>query len=71
MKLAVSLEPTTSTEQTQNALTPFFQQIVTCLLENTAREDFQGTGVDLHQASYVSMTSLVQSSCSDSHAIVY
>jgi hypothetical protein len=59
MKLASSLEPSTQQEQRANALTAFYADTI------------QGTGVDLVQASYVAMTSLVQNSCSDSNEITY
>jgi len=71
MKLADSLEPTTATEQKSNALTPYFQETMQVLMQNTSRDDFVGTGVDLLQASYVAMTTLVQNSCSDSSDIIY
>ena len=41
------------------------------LMQNTLREDYAGTGVDLAQASYVAMTTLVQNSCSDSNDVIY
>lgn len=58
MKLAVSLEPITSTEYS-NALTRYFSDCIKVLIENSAREDFAGTGVDLVQASYVTITTMV------------
>ena len=57
-RLAISCEPMTS-EQSQNALTPFLSVAMNILIENTSREDFTGSGIDLTQASYVSMTTLV------------
>jgi hypothetical protein len=71
MKLASSLEPSTMQEQRSNALTPFFKDVMTILVSNSERDDFMGTGVDLVQASYVAMTSIVQNSCSDSNEITY
>jgi len=41
------------------------------MVVNAQREDYQGTGVDLAQASYVSLTALVQGSESASNDIVY
>ena len=48
-----------TSEQSQNALTPFLSVAMNILIENTSREDFTGSGIDLTQASYVSMTTLV------------
>jgi len=64
-KLAISVEPV-DPNQRQNALTPFYNDLLTQLIINAKREDFHGTGVDLAQASYVAMTTLVQNSCLDS-----
>ena len=41
------------------------------LVQNTKRDDFHGTGVDLIQSSYVAMTTLVQNSCLDSNQVTY
>lgn len=57
-RLAVSCEPI-SNEQVSNAITPYFQVVLGVLNENTLRDDFAGSGVDLVQATYVSMTTLV------------
>lgn len=40
------------------------------LILNAEREDYQGTGVDLTQASYVTMTTMIQNSCSNSVPII-
>lgn len=40
-------------------------------MQNTTRDDFVGTGVDLTQSSYVAMTAFVQHSCSDSNDAIY
>lgn len=69
MKLAASLEPTGN--EISNPLSPYFQDCIKILHENTLREDFAGSGVDLMQASYVTMTTLVQNCCQDSINIVY
>ena len=60
-----------TSEQSQNALTPFLSVAMNILIENTSREDFTGSGIDLTQASYVSMTTLVQASCSSSNDVIY
>lgn len=69
-KLAISTEPTNS-EQMMNPITPYFKDIVQVMILNAQREDYQGTGVDLAQASYVSLTALVQGSCPSSNDVVY
>ena len=69
MKLAVSLEPISN--EPSNALTPYFAECLKVLNENSMREDFAGTGVDLMQASYVTITTLVQNSCSESVQLIY
>ena len=53
-----------------NALTPYFNDIITCLLENAQREDCQGTGVDLSQASYMALTSVVRTSSTHSCELI-
>jgi len=58
-------------DQQTNVLSPFFSVTMNVLNENTQRDDFQGSGIDLTQASYVSMTTLVQNSCSSSNDIIY
>lgn len=70
MKLAISIEPTNSNES-ENALTPFFGDCLNILYENTNRDDYHGTGVDLVQASYVTITTLVQNSCTNSIPTIY
>ncbi len=70
MKLAVTLEPINPNEFS-NALTPYFAECIKVLMENSAREDFAGTGVDLIQASYVTITTMVQNSCQESITIIY
>lgn len=57
MKLAISLEPTQN--EPYNALTPFFQECMRILIQNAERDDYAGSGVDLTQASYVTMTTLI------------
>jgi hypothetical protein len=64
MKLAISLEPTSN--EMSNQLTPYFAECMKVLSENSMRDDFAGTGVDLIQASYVTMTTMVQNSCPES-----
>ena len=61
------MEPT----QQSNALTPYFSVAMNQLNENTQRDDFQGSGIDLVQGSYVAMTTLVQNSCTASNDIIY
>lgn len=70
-KLSQSCEPTNYHQQRSNALTPYFKDTISSLMQNSQREDYAGTGVDLVQASYVAMTSLVQNSCSDSNDVIY
>jgi len=41
------------------------------MVMNAQREDYQGTGVDLAQASFVSLTALVQGSCEASNNLSY
>jgi hypothetical protein len=69
-KLAISTE-STNPEQLMNPLTQYFKDIVQVMVVNAQRDDYQGTGVDLAQASYVSLTALVQGSCSTSNDVVY
>lgn len=69
-KLAISTESSNGDEQ-MNPLTPYFKDIVQVMVVNAQREDFQGTGVDLSQASYVALTALVQGGCSASNDVVY
>jgi hypothetical protein len=45
MKLATSLEPTAN--ETSNALTRYLPDALKILDENTHRDDYQGTGIDL------------------------
>lgn len=70
MKLSQSLEPTSGNEMS-NALTPYLADCIKILHENTMREDYQGSGVDLLQASYVTITTMVQNSCTESTNIIY
>lgn len=65
MKLAISLEPTNPSELS-NALSPYFSECIKILHDNTMRDDYIGSGVDLVQASYVTITTLVQNSCTES-----
>ena len=60
-----------SPTQPQNALTQYYQEIIQFLLTNSKREDSVGLGIDLMQASYVALTSLVQNSCVNTNEITY
>ena len=60
--LAESLQPTNEAEE-QNALTPFYQNILEALFTAANRTDYEDTGVDLMQNAYVAFTSFVQHSC--------
>ena len=55
-----------SDDQANNVLTPYFQFIYEALDKNSMREDYSGTGSDLLQSSYVTMTALIQHACADS-----
>jgi hypothetical protein len=64
-ELAVSVKP--QNDETKNCLTPYFQEILQLLLDNSKREDCSIVGgVDLMQASYTAMTDMVENACSDS-----
>lgn len=52
-------------------MTPFYPEIIQFLVANANRDDFVGTGVDLTQASYVALITLVQNSCVSSEPITY
>jgi len=67
-KLAFACQPLEG--ESSNCITPYFQEILQILLTNTTREDYQGTGIDLMQASYMTMTSMVQNACSDSNEVI-
>ena len=67
-KLAASLEPI-NRNQESNALTPFYGEIIQFLMVNAKREDGEGIGIDLTQASYVALTALVQNSCTNSNPL--
>lgn len=54
-------------QQPMNALTPYYKEIVQFLVANSKREDSAGMGIDLMQASYVALTSVVQYSCTNSN----
>jgi hypothetical protein len=69
-KLSQSVEPVNATQQ-QNAITPFYYEIVQFLVINGNREDHVGSGVDLFQASYVALISVVQNSCVESEHVTY
>ena len=58
-------------EQPANQLTQYFGDIMQSLFANSKRDDFEGTGSDLLQSSYVAMTSMVQHSCSQSNDVTY
>jgi hypothetical protein len=51
-------------------LSHYFKEIVQFLVKNASREDHTGSGVDLTQASYVALTSLVEHSCPASDGVV-
>lgn len=46
-KLAQSCEPSNYEQQRSNALTPYFEGTMKALMQNTLRDDYAGTGVDL------------------------
>lgn len=46
-------------DEPSNCITPYFGDVLQILYANTSRTDYQGTGVDLMQASYMTMTSMV------------
>lgn len=70
MKLAISLESANPNEQ-ENALSPYFSECLKVLYENTTRDDFVGTGIDLMQASFVTITTMVQNSTTGSIPTIY
>ena len=55
--LATSCEPVEG--EPANCLTPGFQEILATLLTNSERQDCQSSGVNLQQASLMTMTTLV------------
>jgi hypothetical protein len=67
-KLAEGQQPHTP-EQEQNCLTPYYQTIIQYLLNNSQRTDYQGTGIDLQNASYTTLTHLIQFSCTQTNNI--
>ena len=68
-KAAISTESVSPDQD--NAFTPYFQDIIQFLVPNAQREDCQGTGVELSQASYVALTAVVQSSSASSSQLIY
>ena len=66
--LAQSLEIDDPEKVTENALTPFYKEILEALFANAAREDSIDAGVNLVENSYVAFSSLVQFSGSQSDA---
>ena len=65
-KICSACEPTYP-EQETNSLSVHYKQIFDHLEVNGDRADFNGSGCDLTQTSYVTMTALVQSSCTNTH----
>lgn len=74
-KLAAAHAPVN--DEPSNCLTPYFQDVVQKLMINanqdevTAEAAASSSGVDLQQASYMTVTALIQHCCSDSHDLVY
>jgi hypothetical protein len=68
-KLAEACQPLN--DEYENALTPYFGEALQVLFQNSKRDDYYGTGVDLMQQSYIAMTSLIQYSCSNSNTQTY
>jgi len=68
-KLATACQPLN--DEPSNCLTPYFGEILEVLFNNAVREDYHSAGVDLMQASYMTMTAMVQSACSSSEEVVY
>ena len=64
-KLAESLAPY-SPDQTENQLTPHFETIAEALFKNAARVAEDDANNGLVQASYATLTSLCQASCTSS-----
>lgn len=64
-KLSESLAPYDN-KQSSNALTPFFDEICNVLLQNSHREDFDGTNVNLRLASFSALIALCQNCCTES-----
>ena len=52
--------------QPENQLTKYFEQIGKALLDNSGRDDFEGTNNNLIQSSYSALISLCQHSCKNS-----
>ena len=57
--LAISLEINDPETVFENALTPFYKEILEALFANAAREDATDAGVNLSENSYVAFSSLV------------
>ena len=74
-KLATAHAP--PNDEPNNCLTPYFQDLMQKLMINanqeaqTAEASVSSSGVDLQQASYMTMTTLIQHCCSDSYDFVY
>lgn len=66
-KLAESLAPYSAGEQEENQLTAHFEQIAEALFRNATRTSEDDSTTGIVQASYASLTSLCQSSCSNSN----
>lgn len=69
-KLAVACEPA-ALSMNPSPLSAYYKEILQHLEANGSRSDFQGSGVDLTLTSYVTMTTVVQSSCEATNDITY
>lgn len=68
-KLAESLQPT-DPNQNHNALTPYFEEAVRCLIQNASRE-CDSPNINLVNTSYSGLISLVQHSCLQSKTLIF
>lgn len=58
-------------DEASNCITPYFQEALQVLLANAARDDSLEGNSDLMNASYQTMTDLVQCACTDSNEIIF